>query len=54
MTQTEAQFVRKALALLHEARRERELGSPYAMGLEAQAREILACLLTAQEPGKGA
>jgi ATP-dependent protease HslVU (ClpYQ) peptidase subunit len=52
MNQYETALVRHALELLNEARRERELKSLYAMELEAEAREILARLLAAQESDK--
>lgn len=45
MNEAEATEVRKALALLNEARKARELGNTDAMELEAQARAILAKLL---------
>lgn len=45
MTEAEATEVRQALALLNEAKKERELGNTEAMELEAEARAILAKLL---------
>lgn len=53
MNEAEVSAVRKALALLNEARKERELGNTDAMGFEAEARELLAALLRAQEHKEG-
>lgn len=49
MTAAEATEVRRALAMLNEARKARELGNTDAMELEAEARAILAKLLEPQE-----
>lgn len=53
MNEAEISALRKAIALLNEARKERELGNTDPMGFEAEALELLAALLRAQGLDKG-
>jgi hypothetical protein len=53
VNEAEATEVRRALAMLNEARKARELGNTEAQALEAEARAILSRLLALQEHKEG-